>query len=297
MAVSIREGNHDDLAPAVRLLSDVDRTRVLTEAGFRHRLLGSPPEARRTWWAARDGATLVGWAGASVAHETTARGGYVGVTISPSHRGRGLGTALLERARAHLERSPRIHAETFEDGRGFAERHGFRHTRTRRVSGVDPRLVDTSELDTSSVEVVSLLEAGPEQTFAVDAESVLDEPGDEAFDAVEYGQWLRDYWEHPDLDFDVGRGTIVDGTAVAISMVLVDRESRRAFNAYTGTLRAHRSRGLARLAKLGAMRRLAELGVTMVLTENDETNAAMLAINERLGYRPVASRYSYVFDR
>ena len=297
MAVSIREANEDDLGPGLRFLNELDATRVVTEAGFRHRLLGSPPEARRTWWAARDAATLVGWAGASVAHETTARGGYIVVAVLPSHRGRGLGTALLEPALAHLEQSPRIHAETFAGGRGFAERHGFRHTHTRRVSGVDPRLLNTSELDNSPVQVVSLLEVGPEQTFAVDAESVLDEPGDETFDAIEYGQWVRDYWEHPDLDFDVGRGTIVNGTAVAISLVLVDHESRRAFNAYTGTLRSHRGRGLARLAKLGTMRRLAELGVTAVLTENDETNAPMLAINERLGYRPVASRYSYVLDR
>jgi GNAT superfamily N-acetyltransferase len=297
MAVSIRERNAEDLGPGLRFLNELDATRVLTEAGFRHRLLGSPPEARRNWWAAQDDAMLVGWASASVAHETTARGGYVVVAVLPSHRGRGLGTALLERALAHLEQSPRIHAETFEDGRGFAERHGFRHTRTRRISGVDPRLVDTSELDSSSVEVVSLLDVGPEQTFAVDAESVLDEPGDESIDAVEYDQWLRDYWAHPDLDFGVGSGAVVDGRAVAIAMILVDLESRRAFNAYTGTLRAYRGRGLARLAKLGAMRRLAQLGVTMVLTENDEANAAMLAINERLGYRPVASRYSYVLDR
>ena len=32
------------------------------------------------------------------------------------------------------------------------------------------------------------------------------------------------------------------------------------------------------------MRRLAELGVTLALTENDATNAPMLAINERLGF-------------
>lgn len=297
MAVSIRQGNVDDLAPAARLLSGLDATRVLTEAGFRHRLLGSPPEARRTWWAARDGSALVGWAGASVAYETTAPGGYVGVAVLPSHRGAGIGTALLDRALAHLDESPRLHAQAVEDGRSFAERHGFRHTHTRRVSGVDPRLVDTRELDTSPARIVSLLEVGPEQTFAVDAESALDEPGDASLDALEYDQWVRDYWEHPDLDFASGRGAVVDGKAVAVSYVLVDLESHRAFNAYTGTLRAYRGRGFARLAKLGAMQRLADLGVTLLLTENDETNAPMLAINDRLGYRPVASRYSYVLDR
>ena len=78
---------------------------------------------------------------------------------------------------------------------------------------------------------------------------------------------------------------------------MVDVESRRALNAYTGSLRAYRGRGFARLAKLGVMRQLAELGIELVLTENDETNAPMLAINNRLGYTPIESRYAYILDR
>jgi hypothetical protein len=32
------------------------------------------------------------------------------------------------------------------------------------------------------------------------------------------------------------------------------------------------------------------LGVTIAVTDNDETNAAMLAVNAKLGYRPFARR-------
>ena len=297
MAVSIREGSVDDIAAAVPLLNDVYPTRVFTQAGFRHRLLGAPPEARRAWWAAWDDDALVAWATAGVDHETSARSGHVSISVLPSHRSRGIGSTLLDRALAHLEDSSRIQSSADEASRGFAERHGFRHTRTSRISGVDPRTVDTAELDSAGAHVVSLREVGPEQTFTVDAESVLDEPSDDAIDAVEYGQWVRDYWEHPDFDFDVGRAAVVDGKAVAIAYVILDPESRRAFSAFAGTLRAYRGRGLARLAKLGVMRRLAELDVALALTENDETNAPMLAINQRLGYRPIESRYGYVLDR
>ena len=297
MAVSIRERSIGDVPDAVRLLNEIHPTYVITEAGTRHRLLGAPPDARRTWWAAMDDDTLVGWATAGVDYETSARSGFVSVAVLPSHRRRGIGTTLLERGLAHLEGSSRIQSGASEEGRGFAERHGFRHTHTRRVSGVDPRSVDTSDLDSAEARIVSLLEVGPEQTFAVDAESILDEPGDDTIDALEYGQWLRDYWEHPDIDFGVGRAAVVDGKAVAVAYVIIDLDSRRALSAYSGTLRDYRGRGLARLAKLGVMRRLTELGVTLAVTENDETNAPMLAINERLGYRPIASRYSYVLDR
>ena len=297
MAVSIRERGVEDIPDAVRLLNEVHLTSVMTDAGSRHRLLGAPAEARRTWWAARDGDTLVGWATAGVDYETSARSGYVSVSVVPSHRRQGIATTLLERALAHVANSSRLRSHVNEEGRAFAERHGFRHTHTSRTSGVDPRTVDTSELDSGGTRIASLREVGPEQVFAVDAESVLDEPGDDTMDALEYEQWLRDHWEHPDLDLDVSRAAVVDGNAVAIAYVMVDPESRRALSAYTGTLRAYRGRGLARLAKLGVMRRLAELEITLALTENDETNAAMLAINTRLGYRPIANRYSYVLDR
>ena len=295
--VSIQERRVEDIGPAVELLRMVHPARVITEAGSRHRLLGAPPEGHASWWAARDGDTLVAWATAGVNYESSARSGYVGVSVLPSHRRRGVGTTLLERALAHLEGAPRILGSVDEDGRAFAERHGFRLTHTRRISGVDPSAVDTSELDSSGVEVVSLREIGPEQTFGVDAESVLDEPGADPIDTVDYEQWVHDYWERPDFDFDAGRAAVVDGTPVAVAYVIVDHASHRALSAYAGTLRAYRGRGLARLAKLGVMRRLAELGVTLALTENDATNAPMLAINERLGYRPVETRYTYVLDR
>jgi hypothetical protein len=43
---------------------------------------------------------------------------------------------------------------------------------------------------------------------------------------------------------------------------------------------------LARLAKLAAIARCAENGIELLVTSNDSANAAMLAINTRLGYRP-----------
>ena len=84
--------------------------------------------------------------------------------------------------------------------------------------------VDTSELDTAGgADRVAAARSGPEQIFDVDAESVLDEPGDDPIDAVEYDQWLSDYWEHPDLDLELGPAAVVDGRAVAVAYVMVDR--------------------------------------------------------------------------
>jgi RimJ/RimL family protein N-acetyltransferase len=55
----------------------------------------------------------------------------------------------------------------------------------------------------------------------------------------------------------------------------------------TGTVGAHRGKGLARAAKLESLRRLRDdhPEVEVVSTENAERNAVMLHINEALGFR------------
>jgi GNAT superfamily N-acetyltransferase len=54
---------------------------------------------------------------------------------------------------------------------------------------------------------------------------------------------------------------------------------------FTGVLREHRGRGLATALKVRVLARARELGCDRVLTWNDATNAGMLGINQRLGFR------------
>ena len=57
---------------------------------------------------------------------------------------------------------------------------------------------------------------------------------------------------------------------------------------------AHRGRGLATLAKLAQLRWAAEHGIERIITDNDEHNVPMLAVNRRLGYAPFVDRRGYV---
>src|SRR5439155_22098517 len=59
-----------------------------------------------------------------------------------------------------------------------------------------------------------------------------------------------------------------------------------AFNAFTGVDPAYRGRGIATALKLLGVRHARRLGARYVWTDNDSTNAPMLAINRKLGYRP-----------
>ena len=47
----------------------------------------------------------------------------------------------------------------------------------------------------------------------------------------------------------------------------------------------HRGRGVATLVKLASLRYLKDQGFTEARTHNDTANPAILALNEKLGYR------------
>ena len=61
-------------------------------------------------------------------------------------------------------------------------------------------------------------------------------------------------------------------------------------NAGTGVIRAFRGRGLGLLMKQHSLSLAAAAGITKVITQNDETNAPMLAINAKLGYAAACGR-------
>ena len=142
--------------------------------------------------------------------------------------------------------------------------------------------------------MLSFAEVGPEAVHPVDVAVTLDVPEDVPWDDMPFDSWLEEFWESPTLDHDASIAAVVDGEVVAITMLRTERTSGRGENDITGTLAAHRGRGLARLVKHHSLERAAALGITEVFTHNDETNAAMLAVNTKLGYRPYASRLAWL---
>jgi RimJ/RimL family protein N-acetyltransferase len=115
-------------------------------------------------------------------------------------------------------------------------------------------------------------------------------PGADAPHDVSFDEWRAELADQPDLDWD-GSVIIVHGDEPVVECLLtVDRDGHRARNEGTGTARAHRRRGLATLAKLAAIRWAAEHGIETIITDNTEQNVGMLAVNKRLGYRPIVER-------
>jgi GNAT superfamily N-acetyltransferase len=141
---------------------------------------------------------------------------------------------------------------------------------------------------------VSAFRGTPEAIHAIDIETSRDIPADEPFTHMPFDEWLAEYWRNPALNLDGSFVVVHDGRPVSFALVRALPERGKAANDMTGTLREYRGRGLARLTKLATIAWAAEADIGLISTENDETNAPMLALNVSLGYRPTAARLSWV---
>jgi GNAT superfamily N-acetyltransferase len=291
----VREGMSEDFGSATELLNRVWPHRVGSERGLRHAADAAPPNAHRGYWAAEDDGKLVGWATAAIEYQSVERPGFLQVSVAPESRRTGLGTALLGRCEAHLAGLGVATVLAFttpeEASQRLAIAHGFRHTNTTRISGVDPRTIEPRSAP-AGVDLRPLASLDPREVYQLDAEAMLDVPGEVAMDDVSFEQWLEDYWRHPDTDLDASVAAVIDDKPVAFSHLLIG-SGGRAVTYMTGTLRAYRGRGLAQLAKGATLVNAAKRGVELVTTENDETNGPMLRVNEKLGYRPVGSTLTW----
>jgi GNAT superfamily N-acetyltransferase len=279
---------------------------VNTERSLRHSLAANREDLRHRYWVAEDEGEIVGRARALFETFSSERDvGRVNVSVVPEQRRRGIGSALYAVAEEHLVHvGARRLGATADDpaGRPFLEARGFRHTHTDVISAVEPAAVDLAELPpleaaraAEGLRVVPLasVRGRPRDMYELHTAALADVPTDTPFDDFDYDDWLRSDWSYPDVSDD-GSFVVLDGERpVSFAFVVVDPDGAMAVNAMTGTLREYRGRGLARLVKLASIRWAAEHSVERILTGNDETNAAMLAVNRRLGYRPFTEHYAY----
>jgi GNAT superfamily N-acetyltransferase len=277
------------------------------------------PETAREWWTLRHGEIRVTMLALDescqvigywdVDRETWMKPGhfYVKVIVAPEARGQGLGTEMYadalrvarEHGATHLESSLR---EADMVSFKFAEKRGFQVERHLFESALDLTDFDehrfddlTARLNAKGFRFFSLAEAGlndehKHKLYEVNRAAAMDDPGNtgtfpdfyafskNVFDA----SWFRaetqiiashsDHW-------------------VGLAAIGIYPDNNYAYNAFTGVSRDYRGRGLAQALKLQTILLAKKEGIRYVRTHNDSKNAAMLAINRKLGYKPEPGYY------
>jgi GNAT superfamily N-acetyltransferase len=264
-----------------------------------HRQAAYPERAQMRDLVAEIGGRVVGWAETGRNFFGGGETASLGVLVEPESRSRGVGSALYERILEHAlaYEVPTLKSMVTESAEGvaFAQARGFVERRAERWSALDPRTV--AELPDPSIVVEPAGALDPHDLHRVDEAATRDMPATEPVQAIPYEEWLEFVWRHPFFTKDGSFGALVDGELACVVLLLAERASGRAMVMFTGTLREYRGRGLARAAKLASAHWAAANGIIQIATANDETNAPMLAVNERLGFRAAGRRVEFSAER
>jgi mycothiol synthase len=223
----------------------------------------------------------LGFAGPSQSPERTA----LAVRVLPEHRRRGLGSALLDRAIRHASGLGPEWASgmVFEDdaesiawlrGRGFEE-----YARQVELSRA-VRAVEEEASPPPGIEIAELSREHLEGAYAVAIECFPDMPVSPPIPAPPYDEWLEEEVPGAVTFVALDQGRVVGYAA------LYDRDDGLAEHGLTAVLRSHRGRGVATVLKRALLRWASEHGYRELATWTQDGNAAMQAVNLKLGYRP-----------
>ncbi|WP_181766765.1 GNAT family N-acetyltransferase [Streptomyces albidus (ex Kaewkla and Franco 2022)] len=301
--VTVEEFRAEDAEPVARVRRAAVPYLVCTGEVVAWTAASAPAHQRTKWLVAREpDGRITGCADAGLLIESTEAGqGFLHTAVHPDALGRGTGHALAVAGERYLStlNARRVHTWVPDDGRspGFAERRGYERGRRACFLGLDlaraglPSLPDPLP---AGVELRTAEHFAGDQRplYEADLECIADEPGDVQAGFVPYEDWLRLNWERPDIDHRLTSVVMLDGEVAAYSVAQTDGRDRY-WSGMTGTRRAFRGRGLAKLAKLDSLLRSRSAGVAWAFTGNDAANAPMLAVNKRLGYTQAATEWRY----
>lgn len=297
----IRSYSPADAAAVAAILRESLPGFVFTARGVDHWLASRPERAALAASVLELDGEVVGYSQAELIFESSREGGAdLLVAVSPSARTRGGGAQLYEAAEAHLlaHGARELVAHASDDaGERFLSRRGYEHTRTESISTVDPRtvrlagypqLLAQAQQRGYGVRTLAELAHRPRDLYELFTSVDADVPCDYPYDRVQYEDWKREVFVHPDISRD-GSFVVVDGhdRCVALAWLEVDVDRHLASNALTGTAREHRRQGLAALAKFATIDWSVAAGIREISTGNDTSNSGMLHINRALGYRPL----------
>jgi GNAT superfamily N-acetyltransferase len=296
----IRGFRPEDAEAAAGLVRAVDPEAVMTAALVLHWLEGQPARARPRYWIAEEGGDVVGWARARLDWATSEPGlaSFWGC-VRPDRTGMGIGTALLAEVERHLAELDARKLRTWaadEPAERFLAHRGFAATGRERKSVLDVAAASPREPSVPAGFRIATLRAvidRQQELHALYTGTLVDVPMEARENNVPFDDWVREMLGSPALDLDGSFVVLAGERPVAFSWLETDHERGLAANEMTGTLPDFRRRGLARAAKIATIEWARDAGISEIWTTNDEPNAAMLALNDQLGYRATGWEVGY----
>ena len=233
----------------------------------------------------------------------------IGVGVTPAHRRKGIGSALLAafEAEAVRRKVPRVLSGTSASrpfALEFAQKRGYREIGRRIMSY---RELDSYEPTQWSAAMDRVRRQGIRfRTY----DEVLAERDDAGKERLWHEIWEAEgpmwddipfstptpHWPFERFETMVAKNPQLlrdlsllayDGDAIVGLTTTGDREGKDGWTYMTGVARAHRGKGIAMALKVDVLARAKAAGRRAMCTVNDEPNKAMRGVNIKLGYQPV----------
>lgn len=234
---------------------------------------------------------------------------HLQVTVAADAAGQGRGSRLFEALVAEAQgHGARLLTASVRDDRPafltWAERRGYRVIQhyfksELPLADFDPErfrsAVHQAEADGCRFFTLAEVDAadGKRRLYEIDMDAARDEPGIDLtkWPPVTFEEYAAQVFETPGFD---PRAVVIaeqDGKWVGFSGLHYRQQENSGWVFFTGVRRAHRGRGLAQALKLLSTEYAKRQGWEKVGTSNNARNPAMLAVNRKLGFRPLPGFY------
>jgi GNAT superfamily N-acetyltransferase len=210
--------------------------------------------------------------------------------VLPAQRGRGVTTAILRAAsaRARELRFRGLQVEVREDEPGYLDflaRRRYVEVERQKAVALDLATADPRPEPVAGIEIVPRSDEHARGMYETSLEANADIPGLDSEHVASFEEWRAFEVARPSRDPRLAFVALAGGAVVGYASI--DRIGEIGYHGLTGVRRAWRRRGVARALKLRQIAAARELGLARLVTESEETNVAMRALNEALGYRPI----------
>ncbi len=291
-----------DLPRIVELVNTVN-PEPMSEEAFRAQQEREVPGRVRYAAVTVDESGVIGGYVSIVRHPWMASGHFwARVIVDPALRRRGLGELLYQHALDFLHTQPVTHLlsevrDTCSEDLEFARRRGFtvqRHLSVSRLSLAEfnpvPFAGIIEEASSAGINFFTLADVEMTQEnqwklYQLHHACAADNPAYEGWDFPDFPTFCHTTFDSP--RYLPGMHLVAADGEHWIGLASLDHyaEQRAMHNGFTGVLRAYRRRHLALTLKLLSISIAQSYNIDYFYTNNDSTNAPMLAINHRLGYR------------